>query len=90
MLETVHDAIREEYAAKGQAEVFDALGGFITPAGEDIPYAELAERLGVAVGTVKVRAFRLRKRYRERLREEVACGLENPGEIDVLRDALRS
>lgn len=94
VLETVHDAVGAEYEAKGQAEVFETLGGFITPDGDDVPYATLADTLGIAVGTVHVRVFRLRKRYRERLREEVASGLENPSEVDAelafLRDALRA
>jgi RNA polymerase sigma-70 factor (ECF subfamily) len=39
---------------------------------ESQPYAELARQLGLSEGAVKVAVHRLRKRYRQLLREEIA------------------
>ncbi len=47
------------------------------------PYAELAARLGMEEGAVKVAAHRLRQRYRELLRAEIANTVASPGEVDA-------
>ncbi len=39
--------------------------------------AEVAERLGMSVGAVRVAAHRLRKRYRKILREEITQTVAN-------------
>lgn len=94
LLANVHERLRAEYARKGTQEVFDALAPLVSPAGGETSYAELARRLEISEGTLKVRVFRLRTRYRACLREEVARGLDDLSEIDdelrYLRDALRS
>jgi len=82
VLAAVHQALAEEYHKKDQGDLFDALSPYVTPTGDELPYSELSEKLDVAVGTIKVRIFRLRNRYRERLREEIASGLDCPDEID--------
>jgi len=46
------------------------------------PYAELATRLGVREGTVKSAVHRLRQRYRQLLREEIAHTVAEPAEVD--------
>jgi RNA polymerase sigma-70 factor (ECF subfamily) len=45
-------------------------------------YATTAARLGMSEGAVKVAAYRLRQRYRELLREEIAQTVANPEEIE--------
>lgn len=86
VLAVVHQALAKEYSDKNQGEFFNTLSPYVAPTGDELPYHELAEQLGVAIGTIKVRIFRLRNRYRERLREEIANGLDNPEDID---DELR-
>ena len=44
--------------------------------------ADVARQLGISENAAKVAAHRLRKRYRELLRAEVAQTLTDPGEID--------
>jgi len=49
-------------------------------------YAEIAEHLNLTEGTVKVAVHRLRQRFRELLRAEVAHTVARPEDID---DELR-
>ena len=52
------------------------------------PYQVLAGELGLTVGAVKMAAHRLRARYRERLRDEIARTVADPSEIDAEIQAL--
>jgi RNA polymerase sigma-70 factor (ECF subfamily) len=49
---------------------------------ESQPYANLAERLNMNEGAVRVTVHRLRKRYRELLREEIANTVSSPEEVN--------
>jgi DNA-directed RNA polymerase specialized sigma24 family protein len=60
---------------------------------EDVPcYKTIALELGLTEGAVKMAAHRLRARYRQRLRDEIARTVADPAEIDdeirILLDAL--
>jgi hypothetical protein len=46
------------------------------------PYATLASKLGMTEGSVKVTVHRLRQRFRQLLREEIANTVASPGEVD--------
>ena len=65
--------LRAEFAADGKTAHFDALQETI--AGDKIAggYAALGEKLGMTEGSIKVAVHRLRQRYREVIREEVAA-----------------
>lgn len=67
-------------------ERFALLQGFLTGEGEGIPYRDVAERLDMSEGAVKVAVHRLRQRFGAVLREEVARTLADPGDVD---DELR-
>jgi RNA polymerase sigma-70 factor (ECF subfamily) len=51
-------------------------------------YQGIAHELGLTVGAVKMAAHRLRMRYRERLRDEIARTVADPAEIDAEIQAL--
>lgn len=74
------ETIRSEFEGKGERETFEALKGSLN--GEEPPRAELAERLGLSEGALKVAIHRLRQRFREALRAEVAQTVDAPGAID--------
>jgi len=85
-LEHVRARLRHTYAEAGKADRFEALERFL-PGEEDPPsYAQAATQLGVPEGTLKAEVHRLKRRYGELLREEVAHTVADPGEID---DELR-
>jgi RNA polymerase sigma-70 factor (ECF subfamily) len=85
LLDRVLAALRDELAAKGKAELFESLKPFLT--GEDESYAKAAERLGLGVGATRVAVHRLRRRYRQVLREEVLETLDDP---QALEDEIQS
>ena len=82
LLEVVLGRLRQEYRDAGREEMFlrlkDTLGG----GRAEIPYRELGARLGMSEGAVKVAAHRLRQRYRELLREEIANTVAGPEEVE--------
>lgn len=78
LLDRVMQGLREIYAKAGKSELFDELRGYITGGCADESYGASAQRLGMNEGTVKVAAFRLRERYRERLRAAVLETVESP------------
>jgi RNA polymerase sigma factor (sigma-70 family) len=90
VLDQVLARLREEYAARNQAALFTALESLLV-AGNRAPYATLAIQLHMSEGAVKVAAHRLRKRYRELLREEIAHTVADPALVDdEIRDLLAS
>jgi RNA polymerase sigma-70 factor (ECF subfamily) len=74
-------------ARDGKAELFTQAKGFLTVGSAAIPYGEAAQQLGVDEGALRVTVHRLRKRYRELLRDEIAQTLAEPGQVD---EELRS
>ena len=74
--------LREECESKGRLRVFDAMSGYLTAERSDVSYAKLALSLGIAETAVKKLLFRMRERYRELLRDEVAHTVEDPADVD--------
>ncbi len=63
-------------------KLFNLLQGCLSAKKDTIPYSELAGRLSMTEGAVKVAVHRLRKRYRELLRDEIAQTVESEEQID--------
>jgi len=82
LLDEVLSALRNEHFAAGTGEMFDALKPCLVGDRQAQPYAELAAKLGMTEGAVKVAVHRLRQRYRQLLREEIANTVANPAEVD--------
>ena len=70
LLERVLSRLRAEFETQGKARAFEELKATIL--GDAAPLAEIAARLGTSVSAVKAAAHRLRHRYRELLRAEIA------------------
>ena len=85
-LEKVRHRMELEYATEGKAERFTQLEKFLPGEESDLTYAQAAMRLGVAEGTIKSDMHRLKRRYRELLREEIANTVATAAEVD---DELR-
>ncbi len=74
-------ALRAEMELTGKGELFDALKGSLT--GEDeSPRAEVAERLQMSEGALKVAVHRLRQRYRKLLRATIAETVSDEANLD--------
>jgi RNA polymerase sigma-70 factor (ECF subfamily) len=87
LLGRVLDELRAEYAAKRKETQFERLKEFLSGASRDREYASAAAVLGMTEAAVRVAAHRMRGRYRELLRAEIAQTLENPEDVD---DEIRS
>jgi len=87
LLDCVVRRLRQEYVAGGRESLFEQLKPTLTEASRTVRYAEIAVRLGTSEGAVKVAVHRLRQRYRELLRAEIAQTVSTPAEVD---DELRS
>ena len=82
LLDQVLTRLSKEYEAAGKRAMFEQLQGCLTGDSDLLPYAELAARLGMTEGAVKVAVHRLRRRYRGVLRDEIAQTVADPAEID--------
>jgi RNA polymerase sigma-70 factor (ECF subfamily) len=81
LLDQVLTRLRGDYEASGKGRLFEGLKGRLTgDAGAS--HARAAAELGLSEGAVKVAVHRLRKRYRELLREEIAQTLDDPGQVE--------
>ena len=82
LLEQALHGLREELKQAGKAALFEALQGFLSGEKPDHTYSEVGARLNMTEGAVKVAVHRLRKRYGELLRLEIANTVSSPDEID--------
>ena len=82
LLEQVVERLRADYAGAGKASLFDALKPALTGARGLAGYGEVAGRLGLSEGAVKVAVHRLRQRYGELLREQIAHTVGSPAEVE--------
>jgi RNA polymerase sigma factor (sigma-70 family) len=90
VLERVITRLRDENGADGKAGLYDRLKSFLTVGNGEIPYAQAAADLQMTEGAVRVAVHRLRRRYRELLREEIGQTLANPAQAREEMQALFS
>jgi RNA polymerase sigma-70 factor (ECF subfamily) len=65
----------------GKSELFDGLKGSLTGE-DDSPRDEIATRLSMSEGAVKVTVHRLRQRYRKLLRAAIAETVSNEEDLE--------
>jgi DNA-directed RNA polymerase specialized sigma24 family protein len=91
LLAGVLDDLREEYVAVGRERVFDRLKDFLAADEDAGTHADAARDLEMTAAAVKVAVHRLRRRYREGLRERVADTVASSEDIeDEIRYLLKS
>ena len=86
LLDTVLGRLAQEYAAAGKERLFGALKETLGASRSEVSQRQLAGALGMSEGAVRVASHRLRQRYRELLREEIAQTVTTPAEVE---DELR-
>ena len=82
LLDEVLRRLRSEYEQEGRVELFAELHPCLIGERTSQPYVELAKKLNATEGTVKAMVHRLRQRYRQLLRDEIAHTVAEPGEVD--------
>jgi len=81
--------LRQEWAAAGKATLFAALQIFLSGERKSLTCAHAALELGMSEGAVRTAVHRLRQRYGEILRAEVAQTVSRPEDlVDELRHLL--
>jgi len=88
LLERVVIRLHDECVADGKAKLFEQLRPFLMVGKSAIPYPDVAARLGMNEGAVRTAVHRLRQRYRQLLRDEIAQTLADPAQIEEELRAL--
>ena len=92
-LEQIENALkhlRAEYASSGRGALFDLLKDYVWGDQNALTLAEIAERLDLTEEAVKKSVQRLRQRFRDSLRAEVAQTIATPDLIDEELRHLRA
>ena len=76
------NSLRQELHSEGKTEIFEQLKSFLIGGTVILSYSEASMRTGLPEATVKTHVHRLRLRYREIVRREVARTVSAPHEID--------
>ena len=88
LLAKVIQRLQDACAADGKATLFEQLKVFLTAGKAESAQREVAGVLGMEEGAVRVAIHRLRKQYRQFLRDEIANTLANPAMVDEEMRAL--
>lgn len=88
LLDQVLGRLKQEFAGAGKGAQFELLKSALTGDGTTALYSELGEQLGISEQAVKVAVHRLRRRYRELLRAEIAQTVTTADEVDEELRAL--
>jgi len=86
LLDRVLDRLREEYSGPDGAALFEALQPFLAAKEGGEPYAAVAVRFGRSEEAIKKTVQRMRRRYQELFREEIAATVSSAEEVE---DELR-
>ena len=83
LLDSVLQQLEAEFCAQGKTELFAALQPCLVGDRERLPYQELARQSGLSEGALRVAVHRLRGRYRELLRAEIANTVASAEEVEA-------
>ena len=86
LFELAMGKLQAEMTADGKAGQFDCLRGMLTGQ-RDTTGREAALRLGISEGAVRIAVHRMKRRYGELLRQQVAATVERDEDVD---DELRA
>ena len=88
LLSKVIERLQQECEAEGRGKLFAQLKMFLTAGKAESAQAEVARSLDMEEGAARVAIHRLRKRYRELLRDEIAQTLSDPAMVELEMQAL--
>jgi len=82
LLDRAQSRLREEYVVAGNAGLYDRLKGFPLAEKGEISFQQAATELGITESALKSAVHRMRARYRQLVREEVAHTVADPAEVN--------
>jgi RNA polymerase sigma-70 factor (ECF subfamily) len=88
LLEQAVGKLRQEFRATDKGEVFEELKIYLTGERREASYADLAARLNRTTAALKMAVSRMRQRYGELLRAEIASTVSSPEEVEEELRAL--
>jgi RNA polymerase sigma factor (sigma-70 family) len=83
LLDRALGTLAQEHEASGKADQFEALKPWLIGDTENIYQAEVAARLGLNEGAVKVAIHRLRRRFRECIKNEISRTVSDQAQVDA-------
>ncbi len=89
LLNRVVEQLRAEYLEKNKLSLFENCRAFLVGSTNAGGYSTVAAALNMSEGALRVAVHRLRERYRELLRQEVSCTIEDGATIDDELNSLR-
>ncbi len=90
LLERVMARLREEYVRAGRLPLFEALQPHLSGGSGRPGYLRLGAEIGMSEGAITVAMHRMRRRYGELLRDEIAATVATPEEVeDELRHLMK-
>ena len=90
VLERARERLRQECIASGKSELYDRVELLNDEQERSATYAEIAADLGMSLSAIKSAVSRLRARYGELVREEIAQTVSSPAELDAEIEYLLS
>jgi RNA polymerase sigma-70 factor (ECF subfamily) len=90
LIQTTYQRLEEEYALESKGRLFERLRVFLSGDRADLTCAEAGAELGMTEGAVKVAVHRLRRRYRDLLREQVAQTVHTAADLEEELRNLRA
>ncbi len=82
VLAQARERLKQEFVAAGKSELYEQLNALEMGEETGHTYAEVGQRLGMSVDAIKSAVVRLRRRYGELLRQEIAQTVATASEID--------
>ena len=82
LLQKALGGLQQEFAASGKGALFEEIKMFLTGEKHGTSYAQLAAKLGMSEGALKMATSRMRQRYGELLRAEIVNTVASPDEVD--------
>jgi DNA-directed RNA polymerase specialized sigma24 family protein len=82
VLQQVQACLEKEYRAQDKLQVYDRLKAFLSEETEMHDYDKLGAELQMRPNSIAVAVHRLRHRYRELVREEIARTVASPADVD--------
>ena len=83
VMERARRRLRDEMLVPGKEKRFEIIAGVISGDGQDYPYKEIAEALTMSEAAVKVAVYRMRQRFGEIIRAEIADTVTEEDDVDV-------
>jgi RNA polymerase sigma factor (sigma-70 family) len=81
LLDHAQSRLHEEYAAAGKGDFYERLKAFPLEGKSDRPFEQASAEFGMTTSALKSAVHRMRSRYRELVREEVAHTVADPSEL---------